>query len=67
VADALVQTPGFRTLLADLEILREALEYDVIHTTPNMELTNFFRGQIAILERLRDLPEELAEWKKEHR
>jgi hypothetical protein len=66
-AQSLVQTPGFRTMLTDLEILREALEYDVIHTTPNMELTNFFRGQIAILERLRDLPEELAEWKKEHR
>jgi hypothetical protein len=54
-------------MLADLETLREALEYDVIHTTPTMELTNFFRGQIAVLERLRDLPDELAEWKKGHR
>jgi len=48
-------------------MLREALEYDVIHNTPTMELTNFCRGQIAVLERMRDLPEELAEWKKEHR
>jgi hypothetical protein len=66
-AQLLVRTPGFLTMLADLEVLREALEYDVIHTTPTMELTNFFRGQIAVLERLQDLPEELAEWKKEHR
>jgi hypothetical protein len=62
-----VQHPAFLRLQADLEMLREALEYDVIHNTPTMELTNFCRGQIAVLERMRDLPEELAEWKKEHR
>jgi len=27
-----------------------------------MELTNFCRGQIAVLERLRDLSDELREW-----
>jgi hypothetical protein len=39
-----------------------ALEFDVVHNTPTMELTNFCRGQIAVLERMRDLPEELKEW-----
>ena len=49
-------------MLADLEALRVALEYDVIHNTPTMELTNFCRGQIAVLERMRDLADELREW-----
>jgi hypothetical protein len=38
--------------------------YDVIHKTPTMEATNFFRGQIAVLERFVTLPDELAEWKR---
>ena len=54
-------------MLADLEELRLALEYDVIHNTPTMELTNFCRGQVAVLERLRDLPEDLREWRETHR
>jgi hypothetical protein len=62
-----VQHPGFLKMLEDLEILRSALEYDVIHVTPTMELTNFCRGQIAVLERLCDLPQELQEWKENHR
>jgi hypothetical protein len=62
-----VQQAGFLKMLEDLEELRQALEYDVIHTTPTMELTNFCRGQIAVLERLRDLPEELREWCENHR
>lgn len=59
---SLVQHPAFPRMLADLETLRVALEYDVIHNTPTMELTNFCRGQIAVLERLRDLSDELREW-----
>ncbi len=51
-------------MLEDLEALRLALEYDVIHNTPTMELTNFCRGQIAVLERMRTLPQELEEWEK---
>jgi hypothetical protein len=66
-ASSLVQNQGWADLLADLEALRLALEYDVIHNTPTMELTNFCRGQIAVLERLRDLPEELQEWKRSRR
>ena len=66
-ASSLVQQPGFQKMLEDLEELRLALEYDVIHTTPTMEFTNFCRGQIAVLERLRDLPEEFNEWKQSHR
>lgn len=65
-AQSLVQHPAFLRLQADLEMLREVLEYDVIHNTPTMELTNFCRGQIAVLERLRDVSEELNDWKKEH-
>ena len=64
---SLVQQPGFQKMLEDLEELRLALEYDVIHNTPTMELTNFLRGQIAVLERLRDLPEDLREWRETHR
>jgi hypothetical protein len=66
-AQSLVQHPHFPALVADLRLLRLALEYDVIHTTPTMELTNFLRGQIAVCERIETLPEELAEWQKEHR
>lgn len=61
-AQSLVQHPAFPRLLADLASLRVALEFDVVHNTPTMELTNFCRGQIAVLERMRDLPEELKEW-----
>jgi len=53
-------------MLADLEALRVSLEYDVVHVTPTMELTNFCRGQIAVLERMRDLPGELREWIEAH-
>ena len=66
-AQAAVQSQGFSLILEDLQALRETLEYDVIHTTNTMELTNFYRGQIAVLERLRDLPTELAEWKQSRR
>jgi len=66
-AQSLVQHPSFLRMLADLEELRVSLEYDVIHNTPTMELTNFCRGQIAVLERMRDLPEELREWTEVHR
>jgi hypothetical protein len=66
-AQSLVHQAGFLKMLEDLEALRQALEYDVIHNTPTMEFTNFCRGQIAVLERMRDLPQELQEWKASHR
>jgi hypothetical protein len=62
-----VQHPAFQKMLEDLETLRLALEYDVIHVTPTMELTNFCRGQIAVLERMRELPQDLKDWKESHR
>jgi hypothetical protein len=64
VAQSLVQTPGFLAMLDDLQTLRETLEFDVIHNTPTMELTNFHRGQIAVLERMRDLADELHDWQE---
>lgn len=66
-AQSLVQSKGFLRMQADLEVLRQALEYDVIHNTTTMELTNFCRGQIAVLERLRDLPDDLHAWRETHR
>jgi len=38
--------------------------FDVVHNTMTIEQTNFFRGQIAVLERFVTLPDELAEWKR---
>lgn len=63
-AQSLVDNPAFQKMLADLLELEEALVSDVVHNTHTIELTNFFRGQIAILERLRELPLELKDWKE---
>jgi len=62
-----VDHPHFPALVADLRLLRLALEYDVIHNTTTMELTNFLRGQIAVCERVETVAVELDEWQKEHR
>ena len=62
-----MEHPHFQAFLADLRLLRLALEYDVIHNTPTMELTNFCRGQIAVCERVETVASELDEWEKEHR
>ena len=66
-ARSLVDHPHFPALVADLRLLRLALEYDVIHNTSTMELTNFCRGQIAVCERAEGLETDLKSWEEQHR
>lgn len=63
----LVDSQGWKLVEADLQNLLDSLVYDVVHETKTMELTNFYRGQIAVLERVLGLRQELEGWKQEHK